>query len=309
MKRFPIAVLPIRTGLVISANLAAQDSGPNFILGFEVPEGITGAAGEIRTFEAYVTLTTLDNPSPEGVQGWLVAVQVEGGVFREISLAGLEVSTIFDHDGDPSTPPVEPYLQDLEEAGFAVAAVTQGQVGERGTCAVASVVLHQAQRMVLEPNGTQRIARLTVEAAIPVGPDCAPLSLEFSPCPRGGPPGPWDSKVTFLDATWYPRTDPAQVVLCRTPFRRGDFNGDGQEDISDPIAELGYLYLDAPAPACRSAADANDDGQLDITDPVIMLLDLFSPEVTSSLPPPGPFACGVGERGDPLGCESYPACR
>jgi hypothetical protein len=97
----------------------------------------------------------------------------------------------------------------------------------------------------------------------------------------------------------------------RYPFRRVGNQGasEGLEgDISDAIASLGYLYLGSAASGCRSAADANDDGHLDITDPVILLLDLFGTEPDNLLPPPGTFDCGFGLRGDPLGCDRYPAC-
>ena len=106
-----------------------------------------------------------------------------------------------------------------------------------------------------------------------------------------------------------PQTESPKVLLCRTtPFRRGDFNSDATVDITDAISALGHLYLGSAAPPCRSAADANDDGQLDVTDPVVLLTELFTNIPAPLIPPPGTFYCGIGLRGDPLGCESYPAC-
>src|SRR5262245_66264804 len=94
-------VLPILTALALSGAAESQEPRPTVVLGFEgAPERLTGGAGEVKTFEVYVTLTTLDNTSPRGVQGWTIVMGVEGGTFRSISLQGVEVSTIFDHDGD-----------------------------------------------------------------------------------------------------------------------------------------------------------------------------------------------------------------
>ena len=53
---------------------------------------------------------------------------------------------------------------------------------------------------------------------------------------------------------------------------------------------------------------SNGDDRVDIADPIVLLSDLFRPDSGSSLPPPGPFVCGVGVRSDPLGCESYQEC-
>jgi hypothetical protein len=294
-------------GLIAFSGAAAQETPrPTFVFGFEgVPERITGAAGEVKTFETYVTLTTLDNTSPDGAQGWSVNLAVEGGDFKGISVKGLQVSTIFDHDEDSLTPPLDPYLLDLGRHDLILnMAMKQGDA-----CAASAVALYidNNGKMVLQPTGTQRIARLTVEASIPEEADCAVLSLQFDGCFKGDP-RPLLDLVTFDKGSYPPRTENSEVLLCRTQFRRGDFNGDGAVDISDAIAGLGHLYLGSAASGCRSAADANDDGQFDITDPIVLLVDLFSPEADSLIPPPGPLDCGIGLRGDPLGCESYPAC-
>ncbi len=84
-------------------------------------------------------------------------------------------------------------------------------------------------------------------------------------------------------------------------FRRGDFTGDGQLDISDPVAVLGYLFLGAtPDPECAASADGNADLNIDLTDAVYLLGYLF---LGSDEPPP-PFP-GCGE--DPA--AGGPACK
>ena len=59
-------------------------------------------------------------------------------------------------------------------------------------------------------------------------------------------------------------------------FLRGDSNGDGHVDISDPKYLLDYVYNGGPAPKCKDAADANDDGILDVNDAKIIFSYLFS---------------------------------
>ena len=68
---------------------------------------------------------------------------------------------------------------------------------------------------------------------------------------------------------------------------RGDSNGDGAMDISDPIHVLNFLFAGGAPPVCSPVADANADGRLDISDPVAALNFLFAgggelPALTSS---------------------------
>jgi hypothetical protein len=56
---------------------------------------------------------------------------------------------------------------------------------------------------------------------------------------------------------------------------RGDANGDGDVNISDPTYTLQHLFLGGPAPECEAAADSNGDGSLDISDPSYTLRHLF----------------------------------
>lgn len=99
-------------------------------------------------------------------------------------------------------------------------------------------------------------------------------------------------------------TDPASRA---TPirFRRGDSNGDGAGDISDPIFTLHYLFFSAITPQCLDALDVNDDGQINITDPVGHLAFLF----IGGIRPHEPFLrCGEDPSQDALDCESFDAC-
>ncbi|MBI4605053.1 MAG: c-type cytochrome [Planctomycetes bacterium] len=85
-------------------------------------------------------------------------------------------------------------------------------------------------------------------------------------------------------------------------FLRGDANDDGRADISDAVFVLGFLFLSADAPPCRSAADSNDDGKLDISDAVSLLGFLFLGDPQ----PPAPFPeQGIDPTPD-LGCREPP---
>jgi hypothetical protein len=82
-------------------------------------------------------------------------------------------------------------------------------------------------------------------------------------------------------------------------FIRGDSNGDGGVDLSDPVATLAYLFLGESGLPCLDAADANDDGAIDVSDAVAVLLALFAGG--RELPPPGSVR-GEDPTPDALGC-------
>jgi hypothetical protein len=81
-------------------------------------------------------------------------------------------------------------------------------------------------------------------------------------------------------------------------FIRGDANGDGTVDLSDPVAVLGYLFLGGTL-ECQDSADADDSGGIDLTDPIFLLGALFLGSAT--IPPPFP-GCGQDPRFDGLSC-------
>jgi parallel beta-helix repeat protein len=89
-------------------------------------------------------------------------------------------------------------------------------------------------------------------------------------------------------------------------FRRGDADGSGALDISDPIALLGHLFLGGTAPECLDAADSDDSGTLDLTDGIYSLTFQF----LGGAPLPEPFPdCGSDETSDDLTCTRYSPCR
>jgi hypothetical protein len=82
-------------------------------------------------------------------------------------------------------------------------------------------------------------------------------------------------------------------------FLRGDANGDGGADISDPLVMLRHMFLGEPV-SCADAVDADDSGVADITDPLHLLKFLF----LGAAPPPSPFpTAGADLTPDTLGCD------
>ncbi len=92
---------------------------------------------------------------------------------------------------------------------------------------------------------------------------------------------------------------------CGSAFIRGDSNGDGEVDISDPVWDLFYLFGEGRF-LCLDSQDTDDDGEVDLTDIIYRLGFLF----TGGPPPPAPFpACGFDLTADPWKCtEAVPAC-
>ncbi|MBI4603485.1 MAG: hypothetical protein HY721_16155 [Planctomycetes bacterium] len=140
------------------------------------------------------------------------------------------------------------------------------------------------------------------------------LLLWSMPVLRPGETG-WASSVQVTSDGGYifagstrPRSTPYFDILVvklgperppRRTFLRGDANGDGKVDVSDPVYILAWLFLGGPAPACEDAADADDGGQVNITDAIHALGFLF----LGGQPPPPPHpAPGLDPTWDGLGC-------
>ena len=111
-----------------------------------------------------------------------------------------------------------------------------------------------------------------------------------------------NSRGTTTGPVWHFSTS----VGSSDQFLRGDANSDGNQDLSDAVFILSYLFLGGTTPACTRALDVDDDGVVIITDPVALLSHLF----IGLPPPPPPFAaCGTDNTPDSLPCASHPACR
>ena len=91
------------------------------------------------------------------------------------------------------------------------------------------------------------------------------------------------------------------VVSAGGPdFTRGDANGDGTVNVSDPILTYVYLIGQGPLP-CHDGADSNDDGTVNVVDVVYTLGYLFR----GGDDPPTPFpGCGPDPTADTLECAT-----
>ncbi|HVR74513.1 MAG TPA: hypothetical protein VMT52_09285 [Planctomycetota bacterium] len=89
-------------------------------------------------------------------------------------------------------------------------------------------------------------------------------------------------------------------------FVRGDANGDGSHDISDPLSTLFFLFIGGFTPGCLDALDINDDGAIELTDAVASLVYLYAGGQAPSAPFP---ICGADTTpSSQLGCEVFPHC-
>jgi hypothetical protein len=87
-------------------------------------------------------------------------------------------------------------------------------------------------------------------------------------------------------------------------FRRGDVNHDEEQNLSDAVTILAFLFL-GDAISCRDPADVDGNREIDLTDAVYLLDHLFlgGPEPPAPFPECGPLPDGVAT----LGCDE-PSC-
>jgi len=89
------------------------------------------------------------------------------------------------------------------------------------------------------------------------------------------------------------------TVVIQDRFIRGDSDRDGTLTIGDAISSLSFLFLGTATPNCLDALDTVDDGQVNIADPVALLGYLF----TSAPAPAMPFPSeGPDRTADDLLC-------
>ena len=86
--------------------------------------------------------------------------------------------------------------------------------------------------------------------------------------------------------------------------RRGDADGNGIVDVTDPINNLTFQFLGTFAPGCLDALDFDDSGAIDVSDPVANLNAQFLGGPPA--PAPGSAVCGEDPTPDALSCEVYP---
>ena len=88
-------------------------------------------------------------------------------------------------------------------------------------------------------------------------------------------------------------------------FIRGDFDGNGQLQMSDPVSGLRYMFQEDSGPQSFDAADTNDDGVNDLSDSIYALRYLFVNGPES----PAPFLfCWFDPTEDELAAENQSVC-
>jgi len=78
------------------------------------------------------------------------------------------------------------------------------------------------------------------------------------------------------------------VVVDLPGFLRGDCNGDGRIDVSDPVRHLLGLFGGVPGGDCADACDANGDDLQDVSDALYVLRYLFDRPIFGAGPPAPP---------------------
>lgn len=135
------------------------------------------------------------------------------------------------------------------------------------------------------------------------GGQCSPLT--FVNC-LGAKEAPFVNKL-LLDTNQIAivKTIDGEVCATGNTFLRGDADGSGIFDITDPLFTLGCLFVGSACPECPDAADSNDDGVVDITDAIYLLGWRF----LGTPPPKIPFnECGLDTTEDSLGDCLFPFC-
>ena len=142
---------------------------------------------------------------------------------------------------------------------------------------------------------------------------CLRLDFENGNCDDAGTISEWwKPEVGLVGWTEYSDEGVRSYLLetfetlgLRSPFRRGDADGNLSVELTDAVHTLTFLFLGGAKPPCEDAADSNDDGALDLSDAVFTLGFLF---LGSEPPPfPGPAVAGFdGTSGDPFLCGDSP---
>jgi hypothetical protein len=115
--------------------------------------------------------------------------------------------------------------------------------------------------------------------------------------------------ITGDDPPVSPELDSATIAI-RDPssppaqFKRGDVDGNGFLEITDPISSLAFQFAGGFQPQCMDALDFDDSGAVDVSDPIGSLNLQFAGGAAP--PAPGNETCGEDPTPDALSCELYP---
>jgi len=241
-------------------------------------ETITGLFGLTFNQTIDCTLTTSENETELGAQGWSIGVAPDDGInIIAISIEG--------------TVSAEAAEGGLRQGGFEKSELT---VGDGNVGAVSAVVLGFSELVMLPLSGTEVIARLDIQCPYPEADVTETKVIRYVDGLRGSGQ-PVDNVVAQADFDIQPSTVAYEVTLLGIDENATtyDCNTDGRVNIADAQCLLNWLFLGGPAPGCLEAVNFNGDNRLNIADGISGLNFLF----LGGPPPPA----GTG-------CQAYPDC-
>jgi hypothetical protein len=237
-------------------------------------------------------------PDSEPMLAWdLEAPGLAGGTYY-LRVRGLEAGEVYTLANEKPLPPLAPPAApaNLRAKGASASSIDLAWRDNAG-----GVALFAVERLDPGAGVYHEVARVPAGTTAHVDGGLAPAT-EYRYRVRAlgaGGPSTYSNEATAA-------TLPGSGLVA---FHRGDTNGDGTLNITDPVATLGHLFLGAAAPGCLDAADVNDDGKLNITDPVAALGYLFLGGAPPASPGPPGRPCGEDpSAGDDLSCALYEGC-
>ena len=173
------------TALAALLLMGAAAQAADFAIGFDgCPNRQSGNPGQVVTFDVFATLTTSNNTEADGAQGWSLSIGVSGGTIDLASLTGVTVTTIYDRLIPDTDPPqsehLDPYVQTLNNVDMftkiAAKAFDPADTNKKG--AISAIVMKGTEKQVLQPNGVEKVLKLTVSGTIPEE-GCTDLVLSY----------------------------------------------------------------------------------------------------------------------------------
>jgi hypothetical protein len=152
------------------------------------------------------------------------------------------------------------------------------------------------------PAGRQELFEIDL-SVLPSAPSGKSSAVEFVYC-LGTSPAAVGNSITDTAFHTLPLFPACEGNVHAVPFQRGDANGDGYHDISDPIIILYHLFHGTPELNCHDAADPNDDGVVSLTDAIYLIAWRFQ---NGSAPKAYP-ACTWDDTADSLPNCVYNSC-
>jgi hypothetical protein len=179
---------------------------------------VSGSPGEEKIFEIFATLNTTNNTTPDGAQGWSLSIEAVGGTIETASLTGVTVSTIYDRgipDSDPpATEHLDPYDQALNNPDMftKIAAKASDPADANKKGAISAIVLKGTEKQVLQPNGIQKVLKLSVKAAVPAS-GTADVVLKYTNGFKSTVSQPVNNVVTFAGGSVIPVLKTCTITL------------------------------------------------------------------------------------------------